>query len=113
MQFPNDDVCDAMAACGSNTQACVDYCLARETDIASQPVSDSAMQEVKENEAAVFCRLGYSVETAIQVLEASDFSFVRALQFLLYGSDLARTKLLSNIRFKRHTRKHVQTPKNR
>ena len=112
MQFASDHVRDAIAACGSNTQACADYCLARAKDTASQPVSDSAVQEVKENEAAdVFYRLGYSVEAATRALELCDFSFVRALQFLLYGSDLDRAKFLSNTRFKRHTRTKVALPK--
>ena len=42
MQFPQNHVCDAIAACGCNTQACVDYCLRLAQDATGQPVSDSA-----------------------------------------------------------------------
>ena len=105
MQFPSDHIRDAMAACGSNTQACVDYCLALAQDTRSQPVADS---QVKEYEAAdLFSSLGYSLEASTRALEVCDLSFVRALQFLLYGSDLSRAKYLSNARFKRHTRQRV------
>ena len=108
MQFPKDHVRDAIDACGSNTQRCIDYCLARSKDSGTQPISDSDMQAEKENAAAeTFCRLGYSAETATKALELCDFSFIRALQYLLYGSDLARTRYLSNTRFKRHTRKQI------
>ena len=77
MHFSNDHVRDAMAACGINTQACVDYCLALTQDTTGEPVSDNVPQEVKECEAAdVFCRLGYSVETVTRALELCDFLYM-------------------------------------
>ena len=108
MQFPRDHIHDAVAVCGNNIQACIDYCLVAAATSIVDSTRDTAGQETQELEAAhVFSQLGFSLEMSTQALELCDFSFVRALQFLLYGGDLSRAKFLSNSRFNRHTRQRV------
>ena len=99
MDFPRDDVQEALQVCGPRVQACVEYCLGKVQDEECKPVSDSSAIPYDEASAAeALGALGYSLEECTRVLELCHFSLTSAIQLLLFGSDAGRAKYLAKNR---------------
>ena len=109
MDFAEELIAEAMGRCKTNCLACMDYCV----DKAKDPASDTAVAEVEEFEAAeAFHQLGFSVTAVTRALELAEFSFSKALQLLLYGNDLTKWKSVdADKRFRRHLRSKIHRPK--
>ena len=111
MDFPRDHIQEALQACGSRVQACVEYCLGKAQDEECKPVSDSSAVLCDEVSAAeALGALGFSLEECTRSLEVCDFSFTSALKLLLFGIDTDRTKYLAKTPFRKHLRKGVRKP---
>ena len=101
--YKEDDIDSAIALHGPDLQRCIEFC-----SHPHRPVDSSARAATEEDwPITVMQRLGFGTTTITQALESCDFSFSKALTFLLLGSDSAKVKAVSAMQFCRHSAKRV------